>query len=113
VADAVPTGVPPQAAEAARDTLGGAVAVAGQLSDRLGAPLLEAARQAFTSGLQVVFAVSAAVAVGIAILVAVLLRGVDAGVEHKEPSGPCPDGPCAGKVGVVKLPDPADARAGS
>jgi hypothetical protein len=60
-------------------------------------------------GLQVVFAASAA----IAILVAALLQGVDAGSEPEAPPDPCPDGPCAGKVGVVKLPDHADARAGS
>jgi MFS transporter, DHA2 family, multidrug resistance protein len=114
VADAVPTGIPAQAAQAARDTLGGALAVAGQLPDQLGAPLLEAARQAFTDGLQVVFAVSAAIAVAIVILVAALLRGVDAGSRPEAPPAPCPDGPCAGKVGVVKLPEhPADARAGS
>jgi DHA2 family multidrug resistance protein-like MFS transporter len=107
MADAIPAGVPPQAAEAARDTLGGALAVAEQLSDQLGGPLVEAARQAFTSGLQLAFAISAAIAVGIAILVAVLLRGVDAGSEPEEPPAPCPDGPCAGKVGVVKLPDHA------
>jgi DHA2 family multidrug resistance protein-like MFS transporter len=98
---------------AARDTLGGALAVAEQLSDQLGGPLVEAARQAFTSGLQLAFAISAAIAVGIAILVAVLLRGVDAGSEPEEPPAPCPDGPCAGKVGVVKLPDHAvDPRPG-
>jgi MFS transporter, DHA2 family, multidrug resistance protein len=105
MADAIPTGLPSQAAEAARDTLGGALAVAGQLSDQLGGPLVEAARQAFTHGLQLAFAISAAIAVGIAILVAVLLRGVDVGSEPEEPPEPCPDGPCAGKVGVVKLPD--------
>jgi DHA2 family multidrug resistance protein-like MFS transporter len=48
--DAVPTGIPPHAAEAARDTLGGAVAVAGQLPDQLGAALLDTAREAFTQG---------------------------------------------------------------
>jgi DHA2 family multidrug resistance protein-like MFS transporter len=113
MADAIPAGVPPQAEEAARDTLGGALAVAEQLSDQLGGPLVEAARQAFTSGLQLAFAISAAIAVGIAILVAVLLRGVDAGSEPEEPPAPCPDGPCAGKVGVVKLPDHAvDPRPG-
>jgi len=114
VADAVPTGIPPEAAQAARDTLGGALTVAGRLPDQLGAPLLEAARQAFTDGLQAVFAVSAAIAVGIAILVAALLRGVDTDSRPEAPPTPCPDGPCAGKVGVVRLPEhAADARAGS
>jgi DHA2 family multidrug resistance protein-like MFS transporter len=76
VADAVPAGVPPQAAAAARDTLGGAVAAAGQLPDQLGGALLGAARQAFTHGLHLAFAVSAAAAIGVAILAVVLLRGV-------------------------------------
>jgi MFS transporter, DHA2 family, multidrug resistance protein len=76
VAEAVPAGVPPQAAAAARDTLGGAVAAAGQLPDQLGRALLEAARQAFTQGLHVAFAVSASAAIGVAILAVVLLRGV-------------------------------------
>jgi MFS transporter, DHA2 family, multidrug resistance protein len=114
VADAVPTGLPPEAAQTARDTLGGALAVAGRLPDQLGAPLLEAARQAFTDGLQAVFAVSAVIAVAIAILVAALLRGVVEGSRPEPPPTPCPDGPCAGKVGVVRLPEhAADARAGS
>ena len=42
-------------------------------------------------GLQVVFAISAAVAVGIAVLVAALLQGVDVGAPAQEPPGPCPD----------------------
>jgi MFS transporter, DHA2 family, multidrug resistance protein len=57
----------------ARDTLGGAVAVAGQLPDRLGAALLEAARAAFTQGLQLAAAVSAAATLAFAVLVVVLL----------------------------------------
>src|SRR6266498_4493577 len=44
MAHALPAGVPPQAAAAARDTLGGAVAAAGQLPDQLGQALLGAAR---------------------------------------------------------------------
>jgi DHA2 family multidrug resistance protein-like MFS transporter len=74
IADAVPAGVPPGAADAARDTLGGAVAVAGQLPDRLGQALLAAARQAFIQGLHLAFAVSAAAAVAAAVLAAVLLH---------------------------------------
>src|SRR6266508_3473521 len=73
MAHALPAGVPPQAAAAARDTLGGAVAAAGQLPDQLGQALLGAARQAFTLGLQLAFAVSAAAAVAVAVLAAVLL----------------------------------------
>src|SRR5262245_31807484 len=76
MADAVPAGVPDQAAATARDTLGGAVAVAGQLPERVGAALLEVAREAFTQGLHLAAAVSAAASLAFAILVVVLLRGV-------------------------------------
>jgi DHA2 family multidrug resistance protein-like MFS transporter len=76
VADALPAGIPPQAAAAARDTLGGAVAAAARLPDRLGHALLDAARQAFTDGLHLAFAVSAAAAIGVAVAAVVLLRGV-------------------------------------
>jgi DHA2 family multidrug resistance protein-like MFS transporter len=74
MADALPGGVPGQAAVAARDTLGGAVAAASQLPDQLGQALLLAARQAFTQGLRLAFAVSATAAISVAILAAVLLR---------------------------------------
>jgi MFS transporter, DHA2 family, multidrug resistance protein len=79
VAGAVPAGLPPQAAAAARDTLGGAVAVAGQLPDQLGEALLGAARQAFTQGLHLAFAVSAALLFAVAVLAAALLRRVRVG----------------------------------
>jgi MFS transporter, DHA2 family, multidrug resistance protein len=74
MADGVPAGVPGEAAAAARDTLGGAVAVAGQLPDRAGAALLDAAREAFTSGLQAAAALSATAALAFAVLVAIMLR---------------------------------------
>jgi DHA2 family multidrug resistance protein-like MFS transporter len=76
LATTLPPGVPSQAAAAARDTLGGAVGVAHQLPADVGAALLATAREAFTMGLQVTAAISAAVAVGIAVLATVLLRGV-------------------------------------
>jgi MFS transporter, DHA2 family, multidrug resistance protein len=47
VAGAVPAGVPAHTEQAARDTLGGAVAAAGQLPGPVGAPLVSAARQSF------------------------------------------------------------------
>ena len=68
-------GIPREAAEAARDTLGGAVAAAEQVPG-LGAALLETARKAFTDGLQVTAITSALVVIGIAILVMLVLRDV-------------------------------------
>jgi DHA2 family multidrug resistance protein-like MFS transporter len=79
VDDAVPAGVPPEAAEAARDTLGGAVAAADGLPDGLAAELLDAVREAFTQGLQVAALTSAAVAAATAVLAVVLLRHVRGG----------------------------------
>jgi DHA2 family multidrug resistance protein-like MFS transporter len=112
ITDAVPAGVPTQAAAAARDTLGGVVAVVGQLPGRLGTELLDAARQAFTQGLQLTFAVSAAVAIGGAILVVSLLRHVGAGPEREGQPEPSQDGGCcAGKVGVVKPAKAAHTKA--
>jgi DHA2 family multidrug resistance protein-like MFS transporter len=87
LATTLPAGVPSQAAAAARDTLGGAVAIAQQLPEGVGAALLSAARQAFTMGLQVTAAISAVVAVGIAVLATVLLRAVPANAQE-EPAGP-------------------------
>lgn len=51
---AVPAGVPADVAAASRDSLAGAVAVADQLPAGVSAPLLDAAREAFTTGLNVV-----------------------------------------------------------
>src|SRR5262249_27321655 len=59
----------------------GAVAAAGRLPGQLGHVLLQAARQAFTQGLHVVFAVSAAAVVGAAVLAAVQLRHLRPGAE--------------------------------
>ena len=100
--EAVPAAAPSQAAAAARDTLGGAAAGAGELPEQLGAALLDTAREAFTKGLRLTFAISVAVAVGIAVLVAALLRHVGAGPESSRQPDPNPGGPCAGKVGAVK-----------
>jgi DHA2 family multidrug resistance protein-like MFS transporter len=72
--DALPAGIAPKTAAAARDTLGGAVAAAGQLPGQLGQVLLGAARQAFTQGLHVTFAISVAVVLGAAVLAAIQLR---------------------------------------
>jgi MFS transporter, DHA2 family, multidrug resistance protein len=79
---AVLPGVPPEVAEAARGTLGGALAVAARLPDPLGAALLGTAREAFTQGLRLAAVVSAAVAVlaaAVAALAMDRLRGTRPG----------------------------------
>ena len=78
VAGAVPTGIPPEAAEAAKGTLGGAIATAAQLPDQLGAALLAAARIAFIDGLHVTAAISAVGSIALAIFVAVVIGRVRA-----------------------------------
>ena len=62
--DALPPAVPADAVVTARDTLGGAVAVAGQLPGELGSAVLVAARDAFVQGMQIVTTISAVIAVG-------------------------------------------------
>jgi MFS transporter, DHA2 family, multidrug resistance protein len=81
LASAIPAGVAPEAAEAARDTLGGVVALAGQLPDQLGTALLGMARAAFAQGLQLTAVIGAVVMTGLAILAVVLLRDVGLGAE--------------------------------
>jgi DHA2 family multidrug resistance protein-like MFS transporter len=70
------SGLDASATEVAGDTLAGAVAVAATLPDGAGAPLLAAARDAFTDGLQATAVVAAAIVVVGAVLAAVLLRRV-------------------------------------
>jgi len=75
-------GVPLEMLEAARATLGGAVAVAPQLPDRLGAQLIEAARHAFTTGLQVASVISAVGSIALAVFTVVVLRRSSADYER-------------------------------
>jgi DHA2 family multidrug resistance protein-like MFS transporter len=90
MADSVPNGVPPEAMEAARDTLGGAAAAAERLPEPLGAELLGTAREAFAQALQLTAAISAALVMALAIVAAVLLRRVRAGSEPGEQTGLAP-----------------------
>ncbi len=79
VAGTLPSGLPTEAAEAARATLGGAVAVAEGLQGPAGAALLEAARAAFAQSFELVSGISAVIAVAIALLAAAMLRRTPAG----------------------------------
>jgi len=74
-------GISAETAAVARDTLGGAVEVAGQLPERLGAPLLDAARDAFLQGIHVSAVISVIGAIGLAVFTAVLLRRRGVGTE--------------------------------
>jgi MFS transporter, DHA2 family, multidrug resistance protein len=102
VAGALPEGVPPDAAEATRDTLGGAVSVAGRLPDPLTAGLLDAARGAFTQGLQQAAITSAAIVVGMAVLALLLLRHAGLSSDAEDLADTAPDrsspGPTADKL---------------
>ncbi|MDQ4024868.1 MAG: MFS transporter, partial [Actinomycetota bacterium] len=76
VTDALPPDVPVAAADAARDTLGGALAVAQELPGDLGQGLAGAALDAFAQGLHISATAGAAIAVVVALLVGTLLRDV-------------------------------------
>ncbi|GGM70542.1 MFS transporter [Longimycelium tulufanense] len=89
----LPQGIPGAAAEAARDTLGGAVAAAAQLPDQLAAGLLRTARDAFTNGLHVAAFTATVIVLAASALSAVLLRHVpptSAG-EQTEPAADQPE----------------------
>ena len=85
VDDSMPAAVPADAADAARDSIGGAVAAAGELSEPLATQLFDAASEAFTQGFQVVALISALIAAAAAIFTAIFLRDVRAGSEPESP----------------------------
>jgi MFS transporter, DHA2 family, multidrug resistance protein len=84
--DASPAGVPAEAMEVARRTLGGAVAVAEPLAAPMRAELLEAARAAFTQAFELTAGICAALAVATAIVTVVALRRVEAGAGPQQPA---------------------------
>jgi DHA2 family multidrug resistance protein-like MFS transporter len=83
--DVIPRGVPFEAAEAARGTLGGALAAAQQLSQTMGGDLIAAARDAFSEGLELTAAIGAIVALATAAVAAVVLRHARAGGHAEAP----------------------------
>jgi MFS transporter, DHA2 family, multidrug resistance protein len=109
MADGIPAGVPSQAAEVARDTLGGAVEIAAQLPDRLAAPLINAANDAFIQGIHLASVISVIGAIGLAIFVSVFLRGVDAAVELEDRPDLGPDDAVPVGATADAIPDGAAA----
>jgi len=85
LASGLPAAVPTESAAIARDTLGGAVAVAQRLPDALGAAVLDVARDAFLAGMHLTSAIAAVIAVVVALLAVVLLRSTAAPSAQAEP----------------------------
>jgi DHA2 family multidrug resistance protein-like MFS transporter len=81
MADAIPAGVSPETTATARDTLGGAVSAAGSLPDPLGAELLDAAREAFVQGMQLISVIAAIGMAATALLAVLMLRHVGSGAD--------------------------------
>ncbi|MEO8201465.1 MAG: MFS transporter [Gemmatimonadota bacterium] len=75
MAGQLPPGMTPEGIEAARNTLGGALAASERIAAAPAAALLGTAREAFTQSLIVSAAVCAVVTVGMAILFGGLMRG--------------------------------------
>ena len=74
MAAAMPNGVPSDAREIARGTLGGATAVAERLPDQLGAALLGTARDAFAQAFVATAVVNAVIVLAAAIAATLMLR---------------------------------------
>jgi DHA2 family multidrug resistance protein-like MFS transporter len=91
VADAVPSGLSSGKAEAAEETLGGALEVVEGLGGDGGTTLLEAAQEAFVQGMQVAAVAAAAVALGTALVAAVFLRRRGSGGPPERPLEAAPD----------------------
>lgn len=96
VGDAVSDGVPSHAADAVRDTLGGAVGVA----DRVSVDVIAAATEAFAHGLQVVAVASALLMLAMAVLAALVLR--ETRIEN-EPDAELPPEPDAAAGGPAEV----------
>jgi DHA2 family multidrug resistance protein-like MFS transporter len=85
LANSLPGGVPAQAANAASETLGGAVGAAGTLPAGIADALLVAARAAFVDGMHVAAAIAAVVGLALATFAFFTLRDEPAGQPTAEP----------------------------
>ncbi|MFF1506886.1 MFS transporter [Streptomyces sp. NPDC058326] len=83
----LPAGLTPEQAATAEETLGGAVALAGELPAGLGTQLLEAARAAFVDGIQTTALTGAVIAALLAVVSLVMLRDATPPAPEHEPAG--------------------------
>ncbi|WP_420119972.1 MFS transporter [Nakamurella sp.] len=113
LAAGLPAGLPSQAADAAKDTLGGAVVVSSTLPPAEGAAVFDAAANAFVTGLRVVSAVATVIAVIIAVVSWFALRRPRPTVAVPAADGVVvpgtPDGAPGAGAGAGADPDPAVA----
>ncbi len=86
--DAIPAGIPMSSAEAARSTLGGALAESEKLQNGLGPELLGTAREAFMQAMESAVVICAVIALATAVMVLVLLRRVRASSEAQVEPAP-------------------------
>jgi DHA2 family multidrug resistance protein-like MFS transporter len=88
VASGLPATVPTEVASIARDTLGGAVGVAGQLPAQVGSAVLDVAREAFVQGMQVAAGISAVIAATVAVVAIAFLRSIRSGADGDSGGSP-------------------------
>jgi DHA2 family multidrug resistance protein-like MFS transporter len=74
VSGSIPHDVPPDAADAARETIGSATGAAAPLPTGVAADLLEGARESFTTAMNVVAGIGSLIFVALIVLVTVMLR---------------------------------------
>ncbi|MFK4223236.1 MFS transporter [Streptomyces sp. NPDC019890] len=91
VAHSAPEGVPADALDAVRETLGGATVVAGQLPGKLGESVLDVARDAFVHGMQLASVGAGVLLVAAAVLAATLLRGAGTEKDSSTEEEPTPE----------------------
>jgi DHA2 family multidrug resistance protein-like MFS transporter len=85
IAGGLLAGIPPELVETASGTLGGAVAIATELPDALGAQLVTTARTAFIKGLQLAAGISAVGSAALAIFAAFMLQRARRGSNAPSP----------------------------
>ena len=95
LAAGLPSNLPAEVTAAARDTLGAAVAVAGQLPGELGTTVLVTAREAFVHGMQLTSGIAAVIAALLAVLAVTLLHSQD------RPETPSESGAVIGQQAVA------------
>jgi DHA2 family multidrug resistance protein-like MFS transporter len=87
IVEAMPSGVSSDAVAAARDTLGAAVSVAGELAGTTGSAVLNAARDAFVQGMHATSLIAAAIAAVIAVVAVVTLGNLSTSAGDQDGSG--------------------------